>query len=391
MQRVMVEKFFSTLDSDSSQPLDKIRGILQKRYVNEIELGHIQYDPAQEVLLELLQEHLEEVFLYAQEDGKKGWRKLFFPEIKNCKSLYIYGGVGCGKSMLMDLFFEACPIQQKKRIHFHAFMQEVHQFNYQWRKTNDGSPIPELAKKIRKSTLLLCFDEFHVTDIADAMILGRLFTELFKLGVVMTSTSNRHPDELYQGGLQRELFLPFIKLLQEQAQIVELKAREDYRLIHLHALETTYHYPLNKDAELFMQLGYNELTNHAPMKPETLSVLGREITLSAVHGDIALVSFEELCLNPLGAADYLEIARSFNTLMISRIPRFFPENRNEAKRFVTLIDILYEHKVNLICTAEVPPLELYTEGDGVFEFQRTASRLMEMQSETYLHSEHTSD
>jgi cell division protein ZapE len=387
----MVEKFIRPHDFDNRELLTTVRGLLQKRYFKEIEQGHIQYDPAQEVLLNLLQEHLENVVLFARAERKKGWRNLFVQESKNCNSLYIYGGVGCGKSMLMDLFFEACPIQQKRRVHFHAFMQEVHRYNYQWRKKNQGSPIPELAKKIRNSTLLLCFDEFQVADIADAMILKRLFTELFDLGVVMTATSNRRPDELYKGGLQRDLFLPFIRLLKEQAKIVELKSKEDYRLVHLNALESTYHFPLNNDAELFLQFGYNELTNHAQMKPETFTVLGRKVTLSAVHGDIALVTFDEICLNPLGAADYLEIARRFNTLMISRIPRFFPENRNEAKRFVTLIDILYEHKVKLICTAAAPPMELYTEGDGVFEFQRTASRLMEMQSDKYLHSEHVSD
>ena len=387
----MVEKLFRSSSECDAGQFTNVKECLQISYLNEIELGHIQYDPAQEVVVQLLQGHMENVLLCVCEDSKGGWRKLILPKQKKCNSLYIFGGVGCGKSMLMDLFFEACPIKQKRRIHFHAFMQEVHQFNHQWRQQNQGSPIPELAKKIRKSALLLCFDEFHVTDIADAMILGRLFSELFGLGVIITATSNRHPDELYKRGLQRELFLPFIELLKEKAEIVELEAKEDYRLTHLHALEKTYFYPLDNYADLFMQRGYNELTNYAPMSSGTFRVLGRDVTLSSVHGDIALVSFDEICLRPLGAADYLEIARRFNTLMISGIPRFFPENRNEAKRFVTLIDVLYEHKVKLICTAEVAPLELYTEGYGAFEFKRTFSRLMEMQSESYLHSEHVPD
>ena len=293
--------------------------------------------------------------------------------------------------MLMDLFFENCPIKQKRRVHFHAFMLEVHAFNHQWRQNNEGDPIRALAEKVRKDFILLCFDEFHVTDITDAMILGRLFGEFFSLGVVIVATSNRHPDDLYNGGLQRDLFLPFIELLKNNAKVLELAATQDYRLAHLHALTTTYFHPLGEAADQFLQQSYNEFTNRAPIKPGTLYVLGRKLTLSAVHGDVAMTHFEELCEKPLGSADYLEIAREFSTLLVARIPRLCLDKRNEAKRFVTLIDALYEHKVKLICTAEVPANQLYTGGEGAFEFERTVSRLMEMQSENYMRSGHVSD
>ncbi|MGZ8162836.1 MAG: cell division protein ZapE, partial [Methylobacter sp.] len=229
---------------------------------------------------------------------------------------------------------------------------------------------------------------FHVTDIADAMILGRLFSKLFDLDTTVVITSNRHPNDLYQGGLQRELFLPFVKLLQETSEIIELAAKEDYRFSRLQALETTYYFPLDENAGEFVQQSYNKFTNFAPLQPGVLKVWGREIILAAVHGDVVLTSFDELCAQPLGSADYLEIASEFSTLIMAEIPRLNVEARNEAKRFVTLIDALYEHKVKLICTAAVPAQELYTQGDGAFEFERTVSRLIEMQSEGYLHTEH---
>jgi len=274
-------------------------------------------------------------------------------------------------------------------VHFNMFMLEVHAFIHECRQQNNTDAISALAKKIRASVLLLCFDEFHVTDIADAMILGRLFSKLFESGVVFVITSNRHPDDLYLGGLQREQFLIFTKLLQRESQIIELVAKEDYRLSHLHALETTYYFPLDAHANEFVQHSYNEFTNYADMQPGFLHVQGRKVVLSAVYGDIALTSFQELCEQPLGSADYLEIASEFSTLIMAGIPKLTPEKRNEAKRFMTLIDALYEHKVKLICTAEVPAQELYTEGDGVFEFRRTVSRLIEMQSEAYFQSRHT--
>lgn len=289
--------------------------------------------------------------------------------------------------MLMDLFFDACPISLKKRVHFHAFMLEVHAFVHLWRQKNTGDAISALAKQIRDSQQLLCFDEFHVSDIADAMILMRLFSKLFDLGLVVVITSNCHPNELYREGLQRALFLPFIGLLQEKSDVIELIATQDYRLSHLHALKTSYYYPLDEQAEKFLWQSYNEVANFIPPKPHILEVLGRKVILSAVYKHIVLTSFDELCLHPLGAADYLEIATQFDLVILAGIPKLTKENHNEAKRFVTLIDALYEHKVKLICTAQVAIHELYTEGAGLFEFERTISRLIDMQSEMYLQHE----
>jgi cell division protein ZapE len=366
-------------------------GILNKIYLDKVEQDIIQYDAAQEAALQHLQILRDNMLRRNEYDSKTTFQRFISPAPEKFKSLYLYGGVGCGKSMLMDLFFDECPVKQKRRVHFHAFMQEVHKSMHLKRQENSASPLSALAENIRKTTQLLCFDEFHVSDIADAMILGRLFKQLFDLGVVIVATSNRHPDDLYQGGLQRELFLPFIALLHENAKVVHLQSATDYRLIHLHALETTYYYPLDDHAGTFMQQSWDELTNAAPMLAGKVHVMGRDIELSVMHNDIAMLTFAELCARPLGSADYLEMACEFNTILISGIPRLNPENRNEAKRFMTLIDILYEHKVKLVCTAAVPAAELYTEGDGVFEFARTVSRLIEMQSEQYLCCGHISD
>ena len=235
--------------------------------------------------------------------------------------------------MLMALFYEACPIEQKRRVHFNMFMLEVHAFIHEWRQQNNTDAISALAKKIRASVLLLCFDEFHVTDIADAMILERLFSKLFESGIIVVITSNRHPDDLYQGGLQREQFLIFTKLLQRESKIIELVAKEDYRLMHLHALEATYYFPLDAHAGEFVQQSYNEFTNFAAMQAGVLQVQGRKVILSAVHGDIALTSFDELCVQPLGSADYLEIAREFSTLIMAEIPKLTRRKTQRGQAF----------------------------------------------------------
>jgi len=377
------------LQRKTPEPFSDCSGLLEKQYNHQVFKKNIRHDNAQVIALQHLQSLLDQIVVVVNYDRKTIGQKLLstFPE--KCQSLYLFGDVGRGKSMLMALFYEACPIEQKRRVHFNVFMLEVHAFIHEWRQQNNTDAIVALAKKIRATTFLFCLDEFHVTDIADAMILERLFSKLFELGLLVVITSNRHPDELYQGGLQREQFLIFTKLLQRESNIVGLVAKQDYRLMHLHALETTYYFPLDAHADEFVQQSYDEFTNFAAIQPGDIQVLGRKIVLSSVYGDIALTSFDELCLRPLGSADYTEIAREFSTVIMAGIPMLSADNRNEAKRFISLIDALYEHKVKLICTAEVPVKDLYTEGDGAFEFQRTASRLIEMQSESYLQSKHT--
>ncbi|MDD5578449.1 MAG: cell division protein ZapE [Methylobacter sp.] len=384
----MLKRFFQPTTATSLEQLPDLTGVLEKQYKEQVAQRHIEFDEAQFMALRPLQSMLDKLPAAVDYDLKSAAYKLLSNRPEKCRSLYIFGGVGRGKTMLMDLFYEACPIIPKRRVHFNAFMLEVHLFIHQWRQQNSTDAISALAKKIRDSALLLCFDEFHVTDIADAMILGRLFTKFFDLDITIVITSNRHPNDLYQGGLQRELFLPFVKHLQEASEIIELVAKEDYRFSRLQALDATYYFPLDKNAGEFMQQSYNKFTNFAPQQPGVLNVLGRKIILAAVHGDIVLTSFNELCAQPLGPADYLEIASEFSTVIMAEIPKLTAEKRNEARRFVTLIDALYEHKVKLICTAAVPAQELYTHGDGAFEFERTVSRLIEMQSENYLHTEH---
>jgi len=372
------------------KPLADAAGLLEQHYNGLVAQGHIEYEPAQIMAIQHLQTLLDNLNRTVKYGQKSALHKLFLTKPADYQSLYLYGNVGRGKSMLMDLFFDVCPIREKKRVHFHAFMQDVHAFIHQWRRHNNTDAIAALAKHIRTSELLLCFDEFHVSDIADAMILLRLFNRLFDLGIVVVITSNCHPNELYRGGLQRDLFLPFVGLLQQKAKVIELLAQQDYRLSHLRSLKTTYYYPLGEPATAFVRERYNELTHFAPHKPGIVEVLGRKIVLSAVHGNVALTSFDELCAHALGPADYLEIGQCFDIVILADIPKLTIEKCNEAKRFVTLIDALYEHQVKLICSAEVAAQELYTAGEGAFEFERTVSRLLDMQSETYWQSEHIS-
>ena len=366
-----------------------VSGLLEQQYRQQVTQNHIQHDGAQVFALQQLQTLLEQLLAALIHEQTSITYKFLLPSPQKCRSLYLFGEVGRGKSMLMALFYQACPFEQKRRVHFNVFMLEVHAYMHDYRlQQQSGDAMSALAATIRASLLLLCLDEFHVTDIADAMILERLFSKLWASGVIVVITSNRHPDDLYLGGLQREQFLVFSKRLQQESQIIELVAKEDYRLNHLHALETTYYFPLDAKADAFVQQSYNEFTNFADRHPGVLQVFGRQVVLSAVHGDIVLTSFDELCAQALGSADYLELAREFSTVIMADIPQLTADKRNEAKRFMTLIDALYEHKVKLICTAEVSPSALYTEGDGAFEFKRTASRLMEMQSDAYFRSKH---
>jgi len=368
----------------------------RKTYRAAVASGALKPDAAQEAAAERLQALSERLRRY------RPGRSLFGTAHAAPKGLYIYGDVGRGKSMLMDLFFASAPMRAKRRVHFHAFMLEIHDAINTWRKLDAkgklreakglglkarGSalddPIPPVGARVARSAMLLCFDEFHVTDVADAMILGRLFEALFMQGVVIVATSNRAPGELYKNGINRQLFVPFIALIEQKLEVFGLAGPTDYRLERLKSVEV-YHAPLDAMADRAMDTAWLGLTDMPKGQAETLSVQGRTLKVPQAAKGVARFSFEELCARPLGAADYLEIAQTYHTVLIDRIPKMGPERRNEAARFVTLIDALYEMKTKLICSADAQPTELYTGGDGSFEFHRTASRLIEMQSADYM-------
>jgi len=299
------------------------------------------------------------------------------------KGLYLWGPVGRGKSMLMDLFFAAAPVAGKRRVHFHAFMLEVHDRIEAERRARSRQPIARIAAALAAEAQLLCFDEFQVNDIADAMILERLFRALFDAGTIVVATSNRHPDRLYENGLQRDRFLPFIALLRQRLDVVELDSGRDYRLARMVGRPTYFH-PLDGTARRALADAFAELTGGLPVGSETLTVMARPLVVPRRAGNVAWFSFEELCAQPLSAVDYLALAERFAALLVEGIPRLAATRRNEAQRFHILIDTLYEARALLLASAEVPPQEIYVEGDGSFEFQRTVSRLMEMQSEDYV-------
>ena len=382
----MFEFLFRQENNKSNHP-QLVDNILKKRYQEMVVKHHIQNEAEQIKVLGHFQHLLDDVTKQAAQEKPLIFNQLLFPTKKITKSLYLFGDVGRGKSMLMEVFFKACPIKLKRRVHFHAFMQEVHDYIHEWRQTQTGDPLPSLAIKIRQSALLLCFDEFHVTDIADAMLLARLFTRLFEKGIVFVATSNQHPDDLYKNGLQRELLLPFIDLLKQSADILELVAKEDYRLCYFKSMQTLFYIEIEGESNDFLQQRFDELTNNGGTEVHTLCVKGREVIFSKVHGDILFSSFDELCNRPLGAADYLALANEFNTLLIESIPALSKEISDQARRFVTLVDAVYEKNVKIICTLAVPIEQLYFK-DNNFDFKRTQSRLFEMQTDKYLQKKH---
>jgi len=350
--------------------------------------GTIEGDPAQELAAEKLQALHKQLETFRPAEG--GWSQFFSLGKKRetpPQGLYLYGDVGRGKSMLMDLFFASAPVGKKRRVHFHAFMQEVHAEVHRWRqlpeKERDGDdPIKPLAKKIAKQAWLLCFDEFQVSDVADAMILGRLFEKLFDRDVVVVATSNRPPDDLYLNGLNRQLFLPFVALLKEKLDVLHLVGAVDYRLGRL-AGKPVWHLPPGPVANAELERAFAALTDNSPGAPLDLDVQGRIFRIDRYARGVGFMGFAELCSRPVGPADFLALAKACQTLIVSDIPALAWERRNEAKRLVTLIDTLYEARSKLIASAETLPDALYPAGDGSFEFQRTASRLHEMQSADY--------
>lgn len=304
------------------------------------------------------------------------------------KGLYIFGPVGRGKSMLMDLFFDHVQVTRKRRVHFHAFMQDVQKLAHARRRSGlDGDPIPIIAAEVSSTAWLLCFDEFQVDNIADAMTLGRLFEGLFKAGVVVVATSNAAPTELYKDGLQRDRFLPFLDIFAEHVDMMELDGGADYRLDRLKG-KPVYYTPHTDAAEEALAQAFADLTDNAKPEPVEITVRGRTLTAPKAAKGVAKYTFDELCRQPLGPADYLALTEAFHTFIISDIPVMGPDGRNEARRLVTCIDACYEHKVNVICSAGAPPDELYVKGVGAFEFRRCASRLVEMQAEDYMRIPH---
>ena len=361
-------------------------GAIFENYQERLATGEISPDAAQRALAERLDRLSAALADFAAR--RRGLARFVSREAPPPKGLYVWGGVGRGKTFLMDLFFEHAACEPKRRAHFHEFMADVHERIGQAREHVPGDPIPHVAEALAAEARLLCFDELHVTDIADAMILGRLFQALFAAGTVVVATSNAQPADLYRNGLNRGLFLPFIALIEQHMDVVELKSEKDFRLEKLAGAQL-YFAPADAIAKDALDAHWDRLTGRHAGRSTALEVKGRRLLVPQSSMGVARFDFEDLCDRPLGAADYLAIAHAFHTVIIDKIPKLTRERRDVARRFINLVDALYDNRICLIASAAAPPEALYTEGDGADLFARTASRLTEMRSEAYLagHSE----
>jgi cell division protein ZapE len=367
---------------------------IRSAYNARLKRGEIAPDAAQQRAVEALSRLEGELNGF----GEPGFSIPFFKK-RTPKGVYLWGPVGRGKSMLLDLFFDSAPVRRKRRVHFHAFMAEVHGDVDAWRKGDAAmrkarfgqfkgdDPIAPTAYKIAEEAALLCFDEFHVTDIADAMILGRLFEQLFERGVVIVATSNRPPDDLYKDGINRQLFLPFIDMIKANLEIVAVAGPKDFRLDRLKDAKV-YFSPMTLETEAAFNALWVQVLGPDEERGEIIEVLGRRLHFKHAVGGRLRATFDELCAKPLGPQDYLAIAERFHTVFIEDVPVLGADRRNDAARFVTLVDALYEAKTKLVVLAEAEPDLLYRSGDGSFEFERTASRLHEMRSADYMETVH---
>ncbi|PWL19616.1 cell division protein ZapE [Falsochrobactrum shanghaiense] len=368
---------------------------LREHYDAMVQAGDVERDPAQRDLTDRYDRLIEEICTkrLSRKSSALGW---LFGKRKEAaapvKGLYVHGEVGRGKTMLMDMFFQLLPIERKRRAHFNDFMADVHERIYAHRQahkrgeTKQDDPIPPVAEALSQQAWVLCFDEFTVTDIADAMILSRLFSALFERGVVLVATSNVAPDNLYRDGLNRQLFLPFVAILKQHVDVVNLDSRTDYRLEKLDR-QPVYLTPLGLETTSRMNEAWADYTDGKAEKPAIIRIKGRDIEIRhAVEGLAARFTFDELCARPLGASDYMAIVKHYPTLFIDDVPVLDYTRRNEAKRFILLVDVLYDHHARLFVSAEALPEKLYQAKTGTeaFEFDRTASRLFEMQSAEYL-------
>ena len=365
-------------------------GLFRAAYEARLRSGEMRTDPAQAdavAALDRLETELSET--------RGGGIAALFRKPEPVRGVYLWGPVGRGKSALMDLFFEAVPAQPKRRVHFHVFMAQAHALVNAWRAgdqaarlarfgTNKGDdPVPPTAEVIAKGARLLAFDEFQVTDIADAMILGRLFEQLFARGVTVAATSNRAPDELYKDGLNRQLFLPFIAMLKQRMEVVRVNGAHDYRLERLRAAGAWFS-PIDPDNEVSFDRLWREMLGGDAETGATIEVFGRREHWPRATDRMLRAHFQSLCGEALGPSDYLAIAARFDTLFLEAVPRLRPEDRSAARRFATLIDTLYEAHARLVVLAAAEPSRLYPEGEGSFEFERAASRLEEMRSAEWL-------
>ena len=366
---------------------------LQAAYDARIREGTVRPDPAQAAALQPLVRLETDLADEEPEGGILALLRRQKPEPP--KGVYLIGPVGRGKSMLMDLFYETVEVEKKRRTHFHVFMGEIHRLIDAWRKGDRAArrakfgqhkgddPIPPVADLVASQARLLCFDEFQVTDIADAMILGRLFEALFAHGVVLVATSNRLPDDLYLNGINRQLFLPFVALLKSKVEVVTIAGPHDYRLDRIRAAGAWFS-PIDAAHKAGFDALWKELLGPEDEDGETVEVLGRRLSFPRAAGGLLRATFAELCSVPLGPNDYVAIAQRFHTVLLDGLPKLTPARREEARRLVILVDALYEARTRLVVLADADPTDLYPAGDGAFEFERTASRLQEMRSESWL-------